>query len=144
MKYKLLCGLILLSLVSLQTAYAETVSAKITDFYFPNGDWYRGSNQGGANLDVKNTGDVGHLFWVQYSVMDSRGEWYDADLQSVYLNPGEETNGMITMTWLIPDNAAYGNCQGRFTVWSGFDDNSNSVYNLLDEQDLAGAFRIVG
>jgi hypothetical protein len=143
-KYKLLCGLILLSLVSLQTAYAETVSAQITDFYFPNGDWYRGSNQGGANLDVKNTGDVGHLFWVQYSVMDSRGEWYDADLQSVYLNPGEETNGMITMTWLIPDNAAYGNCQGRFTVWGGFDDNSNSVYNMLDEQDLAGAFRIVG
>ena len=121
-----------------------TVNAQIERYYFPTGDWYRGSNQGGANLDIINTGDVGHLFWVKYSVMDHRGQWYDANLQSVYLNPGEETNGSISFVWPIPDGAALGNCQGRFTVWGGYDENADSVYNLLDEQDLAAAFRIVG
>jgi len=144
MKSSILCGFILAFLITLQTVNAETVNAQIADYYFPTGDWYRGSNQGGANVDIVNTGDVGHQFWVKYSVMDSRGQWYDADLQSVYLNSSEQTNGMICLTWQIPGDAAIGNCQGRFTVWGGYDENADSVYNLLDERDLAGAFRIVG
>ena len=144
MRSHLLPGLILVLLASIQSVNAENVSCQITDSYFPSGDWYRGSNQGGANVALKNTGDVPHQFWVKYTVMDSRGQWWDADIQTVFLNVSEETNGMICMVWPIPDGAALGSCQGEFTVWGGYDINSGSVYNLLDQVDQAGAFNIIG
>lgn len=135
--------IVLAFLIVLQTGNAETVDARIVESDFPTGDWYRGSNQGGANVALENIGDVGNLFWIKYSVMDSRGAWWDAPLESVYLEPGEETDGMICMVWPIPDDVALGSCQAQFTIWGGYDSDADSVYNLLDNINEADAFRII-
>ena len=72
MKRVLVCILLLLLWISVDSVSADTISAQIDSFDFPSGDWYRGSDQGGVNVWIKNTGDVDHLFWVSYEVMDRR------------------------------------------------------------------------
>lgn len=143
MKLSLLYGFILVFLISSQFGNAQTVDAEIADVTFPAGDWYRQNGQGGACVTVKNTGDVGHLFWVQYTVMDETGYWWEAPYESVYLNPGE-TSDWTCPIWTIPDDAPYGSYQAELAVWEGYDDNSGSLYNLLDRRDQAGSFTVEG
>jgi hypothetical protein len=143
MKIVLVCILLLLPWICVDCVSADTISAQIDSFDFPSGDWYRGSNQGGANVWIKNTGDFGHLFWVSYEVMDRRGQWYSAPPESVYAEPGDSTY-FVNPVWHIPDDAELGSYQADFYLYSYYDSHTGELSEQLDQVDLAGAFSVVG
>jgi hypothetical protein len=143
MKRILVSILLLLLCISVDPANADIISAQIDSFDFPSGDWYRGSNQGGANVWIKNTGDVGHLFWVSYQVMDKRGQWYSAPPESVYAEPGESTY-FVNPVWNIPDEAELGNYQADFYLYGYYDSRAGELSEQLDQIDQVSAFRVVG
>ncbi len=143
MKLILFCSFILIFLIFAQAGNAQTVEAEITDATFPTGDWYRQNGQGGACVTVENTGDEGYLFWVQYTVMDETGHWWEAPYESVYLDPSE-TSDWVCLIWTIPDDAPNGSYQAELAVWGGYDSNSDSLYNLLDRRDQAESFTVAG
>ena len=143
MKRVLVCILLLLLWISVDSVSADTISAQIDSFDFPSGDWYRGSNQGGANVWIKNTGDVGHLFWVSYEVMDKRGQWYSAPPESVYAEPGDSTY-FVNPVWHIPDDAQLGSYQADLYLYSYYDSRTGELSEQLDQVDQVGAFRVVG
>jgi hypothetical protein len=143
MKRVLICVLLLLLWICVDCVCADTISAQIDSFDFPSGDWYRGSNQGGANVWIKNTGDVGHLFWVSYEVMDRRGQWYSAPPEPIYAEPGDSTY-FVNPVWHIPDDAELGSYQADFYLYSYYDSNTGEFSEQLDQVDLAGAFSVVG
>ncbi len=143
MKSALICILLFMLGISVESANAETVLAEISDYDFPSGDWYRGNDQDDVHVWIKNTGDVGHLFWVSYSVMDRRGQWYSAPPQSIYAEPGDDT-WFVSPVWSIPDDAEIGDYQAEFAIYSYYDSNTGELLDLLDQVDQASAFSVVG
>jgi len=143
MKRVLVCILLSLLWIGVDSVSADTISAQIDSFDLPSGDWYRGSNQGGADAWIKNTGDVGHLFWVSYQVMDKRGQWYSAPPESVYAKPGDSTY-FVSPVWNIPDDAELGNYQADFYLYGYYDSRTGELSEQLDQVDQVGAFRVVG
>ncbi|MHB8119632.1 MAG: hypothetical protein ACYDHX_13045 [Methanothrix sp.] len=143
LKRVLVCILLLLLCISVNSVSAETISAQIDSFDFPSGDWYRGSNQGGANVWIKNTGDVGHLFWVSYEVMDRRGQWYSAPPEPVYAEPGDSTY-FVNPVWHIPDDAQLGSYQADLYLYSYYDSSTGELSEQLDQVDQVSAFSVVG
>lgn len=141
----IIAGILLLLLCSsVGLAVAETVSAQIDSQDFPSGDWYRGSDQGGANIWIKNTGDVGHLFWISYEVMDSRGRWYTAPPVSVYAEAGDGATYFANPVWSIPYDAEFGSYQADFYVYSYYDGRTGQLSDLQDQVAQVNAFRVVG
>ena len=143
MKRVLVCIILSLLWICVDCVSADTISAQIDSFDFPSGDWYRGSNQGGANVWIKNTGDVGHLFWVSYEVMDRRGQWYSAPPEPVYAEPGSSTY-FVDPVWHIPDDAQLGSYQADLYLYSYYDSSTGELSEQLDQVDQAGAFSVVG
>jgi hypothetical protein len=143
MKRVLVCIILSLLWICVDSVSADTISAQIDSFDFPSGDWYRGSNQGGVNVWIKNTGDVGHLFWVSYEVMDRRGQWYSAPPEPVYAEPGSSTY-FVNPVWHIPDDAQLGSYQADLYLYSYYDSRTGELSEQLDQVDQAGAFSVVG
>ena len=73
MKGILISILLFLLCISVESVSADTISAQIDSQDFPSGNWHQGQDQADAHVWIKNTGDVGHRFWVSYEVMDRRG-----------------------------------------------------------------------
>ena len=143
-KSALVCILLLLLVMGVESASADTISAQIDSQNFPSGDWYRGSNQGGANVWIKNTGDVGHLFWVSYEVMDSRGRWYSAPPESVYAEAGDNAAYFVNPVWTIPDDAEIGSYQADFYLYGYYDSSTGELSDQLDQVYQPSAFSVVG
>jgi hypothetical protein len=137
------CILLLLLCISMDFANADTISAQIDSQDFPSGDWYKGQDQADAHVWIKNTGDVGHLFWISYEVMDRRGKWYSAPPVSVYAKPGSGT-WFVSPRWHIPDNAELGPYQADFYLYGYYDRRTGELSNQLDQVDQVGAFSVVG
>lgn len=135
--------LLLLLSIGIESVNAENISAQIDSYSFPSGDWYRDSSQGGANVWIKNTGDIGHLFWISYEVMDSRGQWYQAPPESVYAEPGDDTY-FVGPVWEIPDDAGVGEYQADFYLYGFYDDRTGEFSELLDQVAQVAAFSVVG
>jgi hypothetical protein len=141
---RVLVGILLLLLcVSVDSASAGSISAQINSFDFPSGDWYRGSDQGGANVWIKNTGDISHTFWVSYEVMDRRGKWYTAPPESVYAEPGSDTY-FVSPVWSIPDDAQIGSYQADFYLYGYYDPYTGELSDQLDQVAQVSAFSVVG
>lgn len=143
MKRVLIGILLLLLCVSMNSASAVSISAQIDSSDFPSGDWYRGSDQGGANVWIKNTGDEGRTFWVSYEVMDRRGKWYTAPPVSVYAEPGSDTY-FVSPRWHIPDDAEIGSYQADFYLYAYYDTYTGELLDQLDQVAQVGAFSVVG
>jgi len=143
MRNILISLLLALLFAGIESASADTVAAQIDSYNFPSGDWYRGQDQPDAQIWIKNTGDVGHLFWISYSVMDRRGRWYSAPPQSVYADPGNDT-WFVNPIWSIPDDAAVGDYQANFYLYGYYDSDTGELFDLLDQVDQVEAFRVVG
>ena len=143
MKRVLIGILLLLLCVSVDSASAGSISAQIASFDFPSGDQYRGSDQGGANVWIKNTGDISHTFWVSYEVMDRRGKWYTAPPESVYAEPGSDTY-FVSPRWHIPDDAEIGGYQADFYLYGYYDPYTGELSDQLDQVAQVSAFSVVG
>jgi len=102
-----------------------------------------GSDQGGANVWIKNTGDISHTFWVSYEVMDRRGKWYTAPPESVYAEPGSDTY-FVSPVWSIPDDAEIGSYQADFYLYGYYDPYTGELSDQLDQVAQVSAFSVVG
>jgi PGF-CTERM protein len=83
------------------------------------------------NIDVTNTGDERHTFYVGFGVTDPNGDAYNnggASGTAVTLDPGETQR--VTLTWDVPRDAPSGMYDGAVTVWSG--DSSANLGEALD------------
>ena len=138
-----MCILVLLLCICIESANADTISAQIDSYDFPSGYWHRGDDQADAHVWIKNTGDVGHLFWISYSVMDWRGEWYSAPPVSVYADPGDDT-WFLGPRWHIPYDAELGAYQAEFALYRYYDSRTGELLDPLDQVDQPDAFRVIG
>ncbi len=143
MMKQIICGLLLISFVGVPIALAasDTTDAKITDYQFASGDWYRQNGIGGNCAKITNTGYVPCTFWVQLSVEDPYGNWYYGDARPVYLQPGE-TSDWVCSIWDVPINAPLGWYTSEFDLGEAYNYNSGVVYNLDDSQQQPNAFYI--
>ena len=143
MKGILISILLFLLCISVESASADTISAQIDSQDFPSGNWHQGQDQADAHVWIKNTGDVGHRFWVSYEVMDRRGQWYTAPPVSVYADPGDDT-WFVSPRWHIPDNAELGPYQADFYLYGYYDSRTGELSDQLDQVAQVSAFSVVG
>lgn len=143
MKIIFTCVLLVLLGISVESVSAGSISAQIDSHDFPSGDWYRGQDQADAHVWIKNTGDVGHQFWVSYEVMDRTGRWYTAPLESVYAEPGDGT-WFVGPRLHIPYDAELGPYQADFYLYGYYDSSTGELQDQLDQVDQVDAFRVVG
>ena len=129
--------------ISVESASADTISAQIDSQDFPSGNWHQGQDQADAHVWIKNTGDVGHRFWVSYEVMDRRGQWYTAPPVSVYADPGDDT-WFVGPRLHIPYDAELGPYQADFYLYGYYDSSTGELYDRLDQVAQVDAFRVVG
>jgi hypothetical protein len=144
MKSALVCILLLLLCISVESASADTISAQIDSQDFPSGDWHRGQDQADAHVWIKNTGDIGHRFWVSYEVMDRRGQWYTAPPESVYADPSSDSTWFVGPRLHIPYDAELGSYQADFYLYAYYDNSTGEFSDLLDQVAQVDAFRVVG
>ena len=95
-KVVIVCIFLLLLYIGVQSASSRSISAQIDSQDFPSGDWHRGQDQTDAHVWIKNTGDVGHQFWVSYEVMDRTGRWYTAPSDQ-YLRNQAKLHGLLIL-----------------------------------------------
>ena len=91
-----------------------------------------------TSVRVKNGGAEARTFFVGYSVRDPSGEWYDAPLYSVELEPGEESDAQEFSTQPLQTPGYY---DSRASVWSG-EPGEDSGAEPLAETEEASAFRV--
>ncbi len=132
--------------VLLQPARVSAVDATITYFNPASGTYLLGDAVT-SGVRVMNTGSVAWTFWIDYSVRDEAGIWYNVAPSPVTVTPGAESP-VQNETWQVPTSPPVMN--GNFTVamavWSSPPENytatklayveqSNSfrVLNLLDQ-----------
>jgi hypothetical protein len=144
MKSILVCILLFLLCISVEAVSAGSISAQIDSHDFPSGDWHRGQDQADAHVWIKNTGDIGHRFWVSYEVMDRRGQWYTAPPESVYADPGSGSTWFVGPRLHIPYDAELGSYQADFYLYAYYDSSTGEFSDLLDQVAQVGAFRVVG
>ncbi len=144
MKGALIGILLLILCMSVGSVSASNIGASIADQDFPSGNWHRGETQCDANVWIKNTGDLGHQFWISYSVMDRRGQWYTAPPVSVWADPGDSSTWFANPRWYIPYDAMLSSYQAEFAVYGYYDSNTGQLYDLLDQVDQPNAFTVVG
>jgi hypothetical protein len=143
MRSVFVCSLLVLLCVSVESVSAGTISAQIDSQDFPSGNWHQGQDQADAHVWIKNTGDVGHQFWVSYEVMDRRGRWYTAPPVSVYADPGNDT-WSVSPRLSIPYDAEPGPYLADFYLYRYYDSSTGELQDRLDQVDRVDAFRVVG
>jgi endo-1,3-1,4-beta-glycanase ExoK len=91
-----------------------------------------------ASVRVKNDGTESRTFFVGYSVRDPIGEWYDAPLDSVELDPGEESDSREFRTESLETPGYY---DSRVSVWSEEPGYGSAAERLADFEE-SSTFRV--
>jgi hypothetical protein len=112
---------------------APSVEAEITAFERPEGSIQAGSPTI-ASVRLKNTGAEGQTFFVIYSVRDPAGEWYDAPLNHVDLEPGEESDPRELRTQSLETPGYY---NSRLSVWSEEPGSDSEARRLADLEEVS-------
>ncbi|CAA9456834.1 MAG: GH16 [uncultured Rubrobacteraceae bacterium] len=93
-------------------------------------------------IRVRNTGPEAHTFFVGYSVRDAAGEWLDAPVVPVELEPGAESGETTLVT---PPLETPGPYAARVSVWSEAPGGEGEAgAERLAEQEKESAFRVSG
>lgn len=121
------------------TTQPKNINAQIISYDVDSGNFNTG-DEVEAEITIKNTGNIGHKFYIGYSVRDKNGYWWDAPYKSIYLTSGEE--GTKSLYWEIPFGAPDGNYLARVAVWKDVDISTNpdTLLDRLDYRGKAGAF----
>ncbi|KAB1197158.1 MULTISPECIES: hypothetical protein [Haloferax] len=124
-----------------QVDAVSSVDASILNFNQDSGQYAPGETVT-AGVEVRNTGDSTHTFFVGYSVKGPNGEWYDNDGgtgQTVTLDPGERT--WITVSWTVEAGAPAGYYDAVTSVWKESD--PDNLYTRLDSEERTSSFEVI-
>jgi subtilisin family serine protease len=95
-----------------------------------------------ATVEVRNTGEKAHTFFVGHSVQGRDKEWRDNDNttgRSVTLEPGETRE--ITVPWRVEDDAPTGSYESKVGVW--LESDRDRLDTRLEVIDKMSAFDVV-
>lgn len=112
--------------------------AKIASFSISTGE-FKSGDKVYAGVTIRNTGGVKHTFYVNFSVQDPKGKWWDANYEAVTLNPNEI--GTVTLYWVVDSSAPPGSYNARVAVWKSKTDNI--LVERLDYKEQSNAFKVV-
>ncbi|MDB9281437.1 NEW3 domain-containing protein [Halorubrum ezzemoulense] len=118
----------------------ERIQAAIGDVDWPN-DEATYSDRVETSVEVENTGNTRHEFYVGYSVRGPDGEWRDNDgstHESVTLSPGEQRQ--VNVEWEITDEAPAGDYDVWTTVYA--DRSGEELQEKRDERRQSSIFSV--
>lgn len=107
------------------------IDAEINAFEISAGD-HRTGYPLLASSGMRSTGTIRHTYWMEYSVQDPTGEWYDAPAIPVELTPGQDSGarGFTTKALRTP-----GLHTARTAIWTDDPGDEESEAALLDEYE---------
>jgi len=114
------------------------VDARIVSFSIFAGEFKVGDKVY-ADVTIRNTGEVKHTFYVNFSIQDPKGEWWDANYEAVTLNPDEI--GRVTLYWVVDSSAPPGSYNARVAVWKSKTDDI--LVERLDYKEQSNVFKVV-
>ena len=120
---------------------ADGSDARILNFNQESGDFEAGDRVT-AEVEVRNTGESEHTFFVGYSVEGQDGNWYDNNEQTgktVTLEPNERE--WISLSWTVEDDAPTGDYDAVTSVWAESD--RDNLQTRLDNERLDNALEVV-
>jgi len=112
--------------------------AKIASFSISTGE-FKSGDKVYAGVTIRNTGGVKHTFYVNFSVQDPKGKWWDANYEAVTLNPNEI--GTVTLYWVVDASAPPGSYNARVAVWKN--KTSDTLIERLDYEDQFDVFTVM-
>lgn len=124
-----------------QTERPTKIDARITDFS-PSSGAYRAGDDVTSRVEVENTGNTRHTFFVGYGVVDEDGNSYDNDGTTgteVTLDPGERTT--VTVAWTVEEDVPAGSYGAGTAVWK--ESNRDDLETRLDDRRVQNAFEVV-
>lgn len=116
------------------------IDAQILNYYQDSGEFVSGDRVS-AQVQVRNTGDSRHTFFVGYSVQGPNGNWYDNNRQTgetVTLNPNERE--WIQLSWTVENSAPTGDYDAITSIWAESD--PDDLQTRLDDDQKYDSFRI--
>lgn len=118
----------------------SAANAEITDLYLEGDGFFKRSDTVTAAVAIKNIDDVGHTFYVGFSMYDPDGDYvegdYDAAFSSKYLEPG--ASSILPFTWEISSTAKSGHWDVTVAVWDR--EESGKLYGEYDRVTEEDAF----
>lgn len=124
-----------------QTEQPTKIDAKITDFASSSGA-YRAGEDVTSRVEVENTGNTRHTFFVGYGVIDEDGNFHDNDGTTgtqVTLDAGERTT--VSVSWTVEEDAPTGTYDAGTTVWQ--ESNPEALETRLDDARVKNVFEVV-
>jgi uncharacterized membrane protein len=118
----------------------ERIKAEIEDVDWPRGEM-TSSDHVETTVEVENTGNTRHEFYVGYSVRGPDDEWRDNDRsthESVTLSPGEQRQ--VDVEWEITDEAPAGDYDVWTTVYA--DRSGQELEDKRDERRQSSVFSV--
>ncbi|WP_130498679.1 hypothetical protein [Natrinema hispanicum] len=125
----------------LQLQSSDGTNAQILNFNQKSGD-FKSGDRVTAEVEVRNTGDSTHTFFIGYSVKGPDGNWYDNSKQtgkSVTLDPNERE--WISLSWTVEEDAPTGEYDAASSVWAETD--RDNLQTRLDSETQENAFEVV-
>jgi len=115
-----------------------TVQAKINSVIFSgNKDYYQGtycyliSDTITTKVEIENTGNVKHGFWVGYSARYHDDDSYTYDVSPKYIELSPNQRGEVTFNWQLPyGKYPYGRYDYTIAVWESY--SGGSMQGELD------------
>ncbi|MFC4449091.1 PKD domain-containing protein [Halorussus aquaticus] len=120
---------------------AESIDARILNFNQQTGSFEPGDTVR-AEVEVRNTGDSRHTFFVGYGVRGPDGNWYNNDDRTgttVTLDPNERE--WVTLSWTVEQDAPYGWYDARTSVWAESD--RDNLRTRLADESRGSVFEVV-
>lgn len=116
------------------------IDARILDFSPPSGEYSEGEDVTGQ-VEVENTGNTQHRFFVGYSVIDEDETIYHnggTTGKPVTLEPGERTT--VTVSWTVEEDAPPGSYDTETAVWE--EDDPSAFETQLDYTRVENNFEV--
>lgn len=126
---------------SIAVAEPQTeIDARILEFSPPSGEYSEGEDVTGQ-VEVENTGNTQHRFFVGYSVIDEDETIYHNEGTTgkpVTLEPGERTT--LTVSWTVEEDAPPGNYDAETAIWE--EDDPSSLETQFDYTRVEDTFTV--
>lgn len=123
------------------TVTEPTIEAAIEDWTPASGTYDRGDAVR-TEVDVVNTGDTEHTFFVGYSMVDDEGHEYHNDHETgtpITLDPEESAS--LDLEWIVESDAPEATYDIHVTIWEESD--RNDLRNPLDTRIDRDAVEVV-
>jgi len=117
------------------------IDARIVSFSPESGEYHTG-DEITSQVEVENTGNTQHTFFVGYGVIDEAGTPYDnggTTGQQVELEPGETRS--LTVSWTVEEGAPTESYTAATAIWHESD--RDNLETRLDSVERPDAFEVV-